>query len=346
MSVSSVRDSSFFFRTRRRGGPSSAPGGDFLHGFVFCRQRQDERLRRGGEQRSVVVLSLHPLSCVLAPLCRYVGPLVLSYGNAALGRLYAETAAWPPLAWGADVALPIGMITINAELPEGAALPCPPLASSGGAGAGDGGGVEELDDDTGLPLCLLPAAYGQQELVGAAYEEVRWVEAGGSWRGGGRVVLQWPAAMTCCREATLPLTRPHSLLAPPFMQADVYTPLRAALPALWTLWELMALGEPLMVVAPSPGAAAACVAALVSLLAPLPYCLDYRPYFTIHDPAFRALAAHRGPGAAPGGPTLIGVTNMYFVKVGRAGRGAGRGGGRERERIRLSRGGGGHAASC
>lgn len=41
-----------------------------------------------------------------------------------------------------------------------------------------------------------------------------------------------------------------------------------------------------------------------------------RPFFTIHDPAFSALTG----GALPGPhdrsvPTLLGVTNLYFVKV-------------------------------
>lgn len=47
---------------------------------VFCRQRQDERLRRGCEQRSVVLLSFLPLLGLLEPLARLVGPAALSYG--------------------------------------------------------------------------------------------------------------------------------------------------------------------------------------------------------------------------------------------------------------------------
>lgn len=34
----------------------------------------------------------------------------------------------------------------------------------------------------------------------------------------------------------------------------------------------------------------AAVAALMGLIAPLPYAADYRPYFTIHDPDFVALS--------------------------------------------------------
>lgn len=64
----------------------------------------------------------------------------------------------------------------------------------------------ELDGCDGVPLCLLPQAYGRQELA-----------------------------------------------ASPFGAADCFTPLRGSLPQLWALWELLLVGEPLMVVAPSPG---------------------------------------------------------------------------------------------
>jgi hypothetical protein len=52
--------------------------------FVFCRQRSDERLKRGGEQKSVVVLSSQPYSAVLTPLSQHAGPLYFNRGNAAL----------------------------------------------------------------------------------------------------------------------------------------------------------------------------------------------------------------------------------------------------------------------
>ena len=52
--------------------------------FVFCRQRQDEKLRRGGEQKSVVVLSMYPYSSVLSPLSQFAGPLYFNSGPEAL----------------------------------------------------------------------------------------------------------------------------------------------------------------------------------------------------------------------------------------------------------------------
>ena len=62
-----------------------------------------------------------------------------------------------------------------------------------------------------------------------------------------------------------------------------------------------------------PQCAAACsgaLAALLSLLAPLPYACDWRPYLTIHDPAFAPLAGGALPSPKNGLPCLLGVTNL------------------------------------
>lgn len=51
------------------------------------------------------------------------------------------------------------------------------------------------------------------------------------------------------------------------------------------------------------------------MLAPLPYAPDFRPYLTIHDPCFAGLAAGALPGPGNSLPSLLGVTNLYFVKA-------------------------------
>ena len=52
---------------------------------------------------------------------------------------------------------------------------------------------------------------------------------------------------------------------------------------LWHLWELAVTGEAVLVVAPTPAEASNAVLALVSLVAPLPYAGEFRPYFTLYD---------------------------------------------------------------
>lgn len=63
------------------------------------------------------------------------------------------------------------------------------------------------------------------------------------------------------------------------------------------------------------GACSAAVAALISLITPLPYAADFRPYFTIHDSVFAQLSQEL-PSNANSLPRLLGVTNLYFLKVG------------------------------
>lgn len=52
--------------------------------FVYCRQRQDDRLKRGGEQKSLVLLSLYPFSHALSQVSQWAGPLYFNQGLAAL----------------------------------------------------------------------------------------------------------------------------------------------------------------------------------------------------------------------------------------------------------------------
>jgi hypothetical protein len=60
---------------------------------AFCRQRHDERLRRGCEQKSVVLLSSLPLFGLLEPLARLVGPAALSYGPDVLREVGCSSCA-------------------------------------------------------------------------------------------------------------------------------------------------------------------------------------------------------------------------------------------------------------
>ena len=70
-----------------------------------------------------------------------------------------------------------------------------------------------------------------------------------------------------------------------------------------------------MTVTTASGECSGGVAALVAMIAALPYSADFRPYFTIHDQAFQELLATQLPDNSNGLPRLLGVTNLYFLKV-------------------------------
>jgi hypothetical protein len=230
---SSVHDSLFSFRVPDTSSPRRA----FLYGFVFNRQRQDERLPRGGEQKSVVILSHAPYSSLFRLLLQILAPLCFDVGPSALAMVASHVAAWPPPAPSRPMELPMGSAALRVHLPPAA-------------------------DDPGPPPALLPAN---------------------------------PSV-------------PYGL----FHDADLFAPFRGLLLHLWTLWELMVVGKPVLVVAPSPAQCSEAVTALVSLVAPLLYSVDFRPYFTIHDPDFARLNALAEGEVFP--PMVLGVTNLFFLK--------------------------------
>ncbi|XP_069795717.1 DENN/MADD domain containing 6Aa isoform X2 [Narcine bancroftii] len=77
------------------------------------------------------------------------------------------------------------------------------------------------------------------------------------------------------------------------------------------LWELVLLGEPIVVMAPSPAESSETVLALVCCILPLKYCSDFRPYFTIHDSEFKEYTTRTQ--APPS--VVLGVTNPFFAKT-------------------------------
>nr|SVE89157.1 EOG090X031T [Daphnia sinensis] len=111
------------------------------------------------------------------------------------------------------------------------------------------------------------------------------------------------------KSSTNSLLRRRCLIA---TDVDLYSALAPLLPHLQMLWELLLCGEPLVVMATSPSICSHVVQALVNLIHPLQYCLDYRPFFTIHDSEFKE---YTGRPSDPPPSVLLGVTNPFFAKA-------------------------------
>ncbi|XP_030072393.1 protein DENND6B isoform X2 [Microcaecilia unicolor] len=104
---------------------------------------------------------------------------------------------------------------------------------------------------------------------------------------------------------------PAPFVLPSVQELDLFRCFQPVLIHIQMLWELMLLGEPVVVMAPSPTISSETVLALTSCIAPLKYCCDYRPYFTIHDNEFKEYTTRT---QAP--PNIIlGVTNPFFIKT-------------------------------
>lgn len=94
-------------------------------------------------------------------------------------------------------------------------------------------------------------------------------------------------------------------------EIDVFNSLYCVLSNLHMLWELVLIGEPIVVIGTSPTDCSHMVQSLVSLISPLVYASASRPYFTIHDSEFKEFTQR-----ANGPPSIIlGVTNPFFAKT-------------------------------
>ncbi|KAK7823144.1 protein dennd6a [Quercus suber] len=220
-----------------------------MYGYVFNRQRHDERLKRGGEQKSVVILSLSPYSSVFRPLLQIMGPLYFDIGKKALEHIAAFVSMWPAPKPGKLMDLPIGNAMLKVNLPPAHSLP----SESG--------------------MLFEESAYSMAPFL------------------------------------------PNNQSVPQglFHDSDIFGTFRGLLLQLWVLWELLLIGEPILVIAPTPPQCCEAVASLVSLVAPLLYSVDFRPYFTIHDPEFAHLNSLKEGDTFP--PIVLGVTNLFFLKA-------------------------------
>ncbi|XP_059640577.1 uncharacterized protein LOC132282804 [Cornus florida] len=278
----SIHDCIFFFRIRRQGNSQVANGSSeivevddeevsrksvdekvlekpsiirnsncsrYLYGFVFNRQRHDERLKRGGEQKSVVILSHSPYSSVFKPLLQIMGPLYFDIGKKALEHIAGCVSMWPAPLTGKLMELPIGNATLKVNLPPAHSLPSD--------------GEMLFEESTYSVSSFLPS---NQSV-------------------------------------------PQGL----FHDSDLFGMFRGLLLQLWVLWELLLIGEPILIIAPTPPQCCEAVAGLVSLVAPLLCSVDFRPYFTIHDPEFAHLNSLQEGDAFP--PMVLGVTNLFFLKA-------------------------------
>lgn len=79
------------------------------------------------------------------------------------------------------------------------------------------------------------------------------------------------------------------------------------------LWELALTNQSFMVVSDSPALGSEIILGTLSLISPLAYTGDYRPYFTIYDKEFQAICNELEFQIARN--IVLAVTNPYFLKV-------------------------------
>jgi hypothetical protein len=102
---------------------------------------------------------------------------------------------------------------------------------------------------------------------------------------------------------------PISITSP--NEIDIFGPLHTIIHHVQLLWELVLIGEPLVIIASSPTDSSHMVQALTNLIHPLECHAEVFPYFTIHNTEFREFAG----ASVPPSDIILGVTNPYFAKT-------------------------------
>uniref|UniRef100_A0A5S6Q228 UDENN domain-containing protein n=1 Tax=Trichuris muris TaxID=70415 RepID=A0A5S6Q228_TRIMR len=105
----------------------------------------------------------------------------------------------------------------------------------------------------------------------------------------------------------------NCFILPSVHEPELFDCLSTYISHLHLLWELVLLGEPIVVMGPFPDVVSSIVQALVSLIWPLRYCCDFRPYFTVQDGDFKEFVHPKGAAAPPN--VILGTTNPFFIKA-------------------------------
>ncbi|KAG2187540.1 hypothetical protein INT44_005229 [Umbelopsis vinacea] len=242
--VFEVGDQVYNVRIRASGSGLTASGptadAGFLYGYVFFRQKKDDRIRRGYFQKSLVLLSQHPFVGLFSRVVSMLGPAFFDLGQPMLEAACASIASWNGPLPGQSYDLPLLGTVLQVEIPY-----------------------------PHKPQLLETSRFDLNSL------------------------------------------KPETQILASIPPGTLYKHFSNMLDDLWLLWELVLLGEPLIVMAPEPGICSESVVALVDLINPIPYCGDYRPYFTIQDSDFRSFITK----SMPPSNLILGVTNPFFNKA-------------------------------
>ncbi|KAI8822084.1 uncharacterized protein EV422DRAFT_577802 [Fimicolochytrium jonesii] len=255
----------------------------FTYGYVFFRQQRDAQIRRGYFQvgegsrdiKSLVVLSPHPWPGLFLNLVARLGPV---YMDALIEDRTAGASSDLSAKYTASRAI------LETACYNVASWPAPPSS---------------LDSETSyIPINLTLPFLGQALQF--------------SFPPNPCFAQLFETQRTSLKPQDQSLSPPNSDVPIVCTPGRFYELFSGSLELLWISWELMVIGQSLLVIAESPGACSSIAWALVELIKPIPFGGDFRPYFTIQDSDFRSIVnRQRLPTIA----TVIGVTNPVFTKV-------------------------------
>ena len=356
---------SFTFRTRRDTNVPLLVTTEhvFDYGFVYFRRSRDRSARRGYVQKAIVIVTPAPYTGLFSRVANILGPLYFAYGEAILESAYRNIQSWPRARRGMSFDLPVvghvlgfrvpwtGDEWDNAQIRSRSSenIPIPPdqryrrrsapwkkqhlNATGSEGGGGDDGGDSDIDDVDG-------ARRGSSETSATNNRDVDNSSSNSSNNtisrnsGGTNGVSGSDGMYTSSdNESGMKVSNLTDMFSAQvqqqqglFQDVGLYSCFGPALtPSLWHLWELVITGQPVMVFAPTPSLCSQTVLGLVSMISPVGFHGDFRPFLTIYDPDFKDISAacaatksrrNAGKGSSSRLPVLlVGYTNPFFLKA-------------------------------
>ncbi|KAJ3219641.1 Protein dennd6a [Dinochytrium kinnereticum] len=287
----------------------------FTYGYVFFRQQKDSEIRRGFFQKSLVLLSPHAWPGLFNTVMGVVGP---KFMDALIDDRYRAASPASPLSRHA--------ITHSAkqrlrEAAESIMHWSPPPSRLN---------PDSTYSPTVLTLPLLGIPFAFSIPPTGRFPQLfetsppRSQSTPSSLNGAQSFSLTYPAEDVDLADRPRqlqgqkrlnpsPVPSPVSTMTPVICcPGRFYDLFSRSLELLWVCWELIVLGEPILVMADTPRGCSDVVWGLIELIKPVPFAGDFRPYFTIQDSDFKGIAARK---KMPPTGMIVGVTNPFFTKV-------------------------------
>jgi hypothetical protein len=270
----------------------------YLFGYVFFLQRPDKSIERGFFQKSIVIITPVPYVHVFIKCAEVVGDFFFNHGSKILESACRNICSWPlPIIEG-DVALPILGDVIRVYISPKSVPPSHSLISL----------AERMSLKKNMhskninrqPRKHRPPKHHPPTPPSSLKNKRSMMKNLNSLKDGtlgAQLVDRWSA-------------HPHGGC---FQEVNLYRYFRFMLGNLWFLWELALTGKPMLVIATTAEECSYGVLGIMSLISPMTYCGDFRPYFTIYDHDFKHFCDLHDHDMLP--PLMLGVTNPFFLKV-------------------------------
>lgn len=291
-------DAIYTFRIRRETSEGLKTDRRLLLAHTRFRQTLDSTNPRGFFQKAVVVVTSAPCMQMPRIFLSLLASLAFQEGPRVLHKAIADIGTWPDprqQTYTRTLCLPFVGEDIFFNIPESflSSFAAPDVAINTPFR-----GTRSVDSPTGIACCTFSHKLGDcdalPESIDDAHADTRTPN----------LVRESPLC--------LPLS---SNTAPPFHEINLPVALKGVHEKIYSLWELVATGEPILIVAPTPTSASSAVLAIMGLIHPLPFIGEWRPYLCIQDSSYEDLASCDDvKSVAPKGG-LYGVTNSIVAST-------------------------------